>query len=186
MPNEPREQGGEDTEDRSFADILKEFESSSRAPEKTARGKRKGKVRSGGPSRLKGTVVGFSGDFVLIDYGGKSEGVIAAADVRDASGNLTVQRGDTFDVAITGFNKEGMATLSRVTGPRPKDWDDLKRAFEAKEVVAGRVTAVIKGGFSVDLGMRAFMPNSRSGVREAAEMEKLVGQEIRCRIIKLD
>ena len=50
----------------------------------------------------------------------------------------------------------------------------------------GTVTGVIKGGFSVDVGVRAFMPASRSGVRDAAEMEKLVGQEIRCRIIKLD
>ena len=48
------------------------------------------------------------------------------------------------------------------------------------------VTAVVKGGVSVDVGVRAFMPASRSGARDAAEMEKLVGQEIRCRIIKLD
>jgi small subunit ribosomal protein S1 len=122
----------------------------------------------------------------LIDYGGKSEGVIAAADLRDAEGNLTVQRGDSFDVAITGFNSEGMAKLSRVTGPRPRDWDGLTRAFENKEIVAGRVTGVIKGGLTVDLGTRAFLPASRSGVRDAAEMEKLVGQDIRCRIIKLD
>jgi small subunit ribosomal protein S1 len=188
MPNEPLRQDGGETEDQSFADILKEFETSNRPAEKKTegRGKRKGKGKPGGPPRLQGTVVGVSGDFVLVDYGGKSEGVIAAADLRDASGNLAVQRGDTFDVAITGFNSEGMAKLSRVAGPRPRDWDELKRAFEAKEVVAGRVTAVVKGGFSVDLGTRAFMPNSRSGVREAADMEKLVGQEIRCRIIKLD
>src|SRR5438132_1106147 len=79
-----------------------------------------------------------------------------------------------------------MTTLSRVTGPRPSDWDGLMRAFENKEIIAGRVTASLKGGFSVDVGTRAFMPASRSGVRDAAEMEKLVGQEIRCRIIKLD
>ena len=81
-------------------------------------------------------------------------------------GNLSVKLGDTFDVAITGFNSEGMATLSRVTGPRPRDWEGLKRAFENKEVVAGRVTGVVKGGFTVDVGTRAFMPLSRSGVRE--------------------
>src|SRR5258708_37437424 len=79
-----------------------------------------------------------------------------------------------------------MATLSRTAGPRPRDWDGLMRAFENKEIIAGRVTASLKGGFSVDVGTRAFMPASRSGVRDAAEMEKLVGQEIRCRIIKLD
>jgi len=66
------------------------------------------------------------------------------------------------------------------------DWSALEKAFAEKSAVLGTVSAVVKGGFSVDVGVRAFMPASRSGVREAADMEKLVGQEIRCRIIKLD
>src|SRR5256885_15206916 len=66
------------------------------------------------------------------------------------------------------------------------DWTALEKAFAEKSAVLGTVSAVVKGGFSVDVGVRAFMPASRSGVRDAAEMEKLVGQEIRCRIIKLD
>jgi small subunit ribosomal protein S1 len=183
MHKDPLEQG-EDTTDASFADILNEFENSSRV---ASSGKRrgKGKGKSAAPA-LRGTVVGVSGDFVLIDYGAKSEGVIAAGDLLDAEGNLSVKRGDTFDVAITGYDKEGMAKLSRVTGPRPRDWDGLTRAFEQKEIIAGRVTGVVKGGLTVDVGTRAFLPASRSGVRDAAEMEKLVGQEIRCRIIKLD
>jgi small subunit ribosomal protein S1 len=183
MPNDRREQG-EDMADASFADILKEFEKSSR-PASESKGKGKAKGRPPRPS-LQGTVVGTSGDFLLVDYGGKSEGVIAKANLLDADGNLSVNRGDTFDVAITGFNSEGMATLSRVTGPRPRDWDALTRAFEQKEIIAGKVTGAVKGGLTVDVGTRAFMPASRSGTRDAAEIEKLVGQEIRCRIIKLD
>src|SRR5437870_4364364 len=171
MPNDPRRQDDE-PEDASFADILKDFETTERRP------------KSGGPRR--GTVVGISGDYVLIDYGSKAEGMIPRADLLDAEGNLTVQRGDTLDVAITGFNKEGMATLSRVKGPRPRDWEALKHAFENKEVVAGRVTGAIKGGFTVDLGTRAFLPASRSGARTPEDMQALVGQEIRVRIIKLD
>src|SRR5215468_201668 len=188
MSKDPREQSDE-TADRSFADILKEFESTSRA---AAKDKEKGKPRgrgrgrSAGPSGPRGTVVSISSDFVLVDYGGKSEGIIPSSDLKDPEGNLTVKQGDTFNVAITGFNSDGMAKLSRIAGPRPKDWDGLKRAFENKEVVAGRVTGQVKGGFTVDLGTRAFMPASRIGVRDAADMEKLVGQEIRCRIIKLD
>ena len=115
----------------------------------------------------------MSGDFLLIDYGEKAEGVIASADLLDAEGNLSVKRGDSFDVAITGYNSEGMVTLSRITGPRPRDWEGLTRAFENKEIVAGRVTATVKGGFTVDVGTRAFMPASRSGIRDAEEMEKL-------------
>src|SRR6185312_7800531 len=69
---------------------------------------------------------------------------------------------------------------------RPKDWSALEKVFADKSPIAGTVTAVVKGGLSVDVGVRAFMPASRSGAKDAAEMEKLVGQEIRCRIIKLD
>lgn len=186
MPKNP--QGPvEETADVSFADILNEFESSHRAPardENAPKGKAKGKPA--GPPPRRGTVAGVSGDFVLVDYGVKSEGVIPAADLRDAEGNLSVKPGDSFDVAITGRNSEGLVTLSRITGPRPRDWEGLTRAFENKDVVAGRVTAAIKGGFSVDVGTRAFMPASRSGTRDAAEAEKLVGQEVRVRIIKVD
>ena len=162
----------EESADASFADILKEFEAAER------------RAPSGGPRR--GTVVGISGDYVLIDYGSKAEGVIPSADLLDRDGNLSVKRGDTFDVAITGRNNEGMVTLSRVAGRRPQDWDALTRAFENKEIIAGRITATVKGGFTVDVGTRAFLPASRSGARTPAEMEQLVGQEIRCRIIKLD
>src|SRR5215471_18330435 len=187
MSNDRPEQNG--TEERSFADILNEFESASRKTAKGSAGgrnKAKRKARRPAPPPLRGTVVSISGDFVLVDYGGKAEGVIARHDLLDRDGNLSVERGETFDVAITGFNKEGMATLSRIAGPRPRDWEALTRAFEDKSVVAGRVTGSVKGGFTVDLGVRAFMPLSRSGVREAADVEKLVGQEVRCRIIKID
>ena len=183
MHNDRREEG-EETEDVSFADILNEFESTKKTEAPVAKGKR-GKRKAAAPP-LRGTVVGVSGDFVLIDYGAKAEGVIPRADLLDADGNLSAKRGDSFDVAITGYNSEGMATLSRVVGPRPRDWEGLKRAFEEKEIVAGRVTGAVKGGFTVDVGTRAFLPASRSGARTPAEMEQLVGQEIRCRIIKLD
>jgi small subunit ribosomal protein S1 len=190
MPlNDPQEQNQQVEAEKSFADILNEFESATKPAQKEA-GKTpsKGKGRSRRPSapRIHGTVVGISGDSVLIDYGAKSEGVIHVADLRDREGNLIVKVGDSFDVAITGFNDEGMAKLSRVAGPRPRDLDDLARAFNAKEIIAGRVTSMVRGGFTVDVGVRAFLPASRSGVREAAEMERLVGQEIRCRLIKFD
>ena len=69
---------------------------------------------------------------------------------------------------------------------RPTDWAALEKAFNERTTILGTVTGVVKGGLSVDVGVRAFMPASRSGARDAAEMEKLVEQEIRCRIIKLD
>jgi len=181
MPNDSQNPSGESA-DVSFGDILKEFENTGREKKQGGRGKR----RSAASSSLRGTVVGVSGDWVLVDYGMKSEGVIPKADLLDADGNLTVQRGDNFDVAITGRNSEGMVTLSRVKGPRPRDWDALMHAFEQKEIIAGRVTGAVKGGFTVDVGTRAFLPASRSGTRTPEEMQQLVGQEIRCRINKID
>ena len=188
MENDSRDQG-EETADISFGDILKEFESSSHAGRKDAAlpaAKGKGRNTPSDPPARWGVVVGISGDFVLIDYGRKSEGVIPVADLLDSNGDLSVKLGDGFDVSVTGYDSEGMARLSRVTGPRPQDWEGLTFAFENKEIIAGRVTGAVKGGFSVDVGRRAFMPASRSGARSAEEMEKLVGQEIRCRILKLD
>src|SRR6266705_1231296 len=157
MVDDPRKQG-EETADSSFADILNEFEDRSRAARQKAAApaaKGKGKSKSAGPPPRRGTVVGVSGDFVLIDYGEKAEGVMASGDLLDAGGNLSVKRGDSFDVAITGYNSEGMVTLSRITGPRPRDWEGLTRAFKDKEIVAGRVTGAVKGGLTVDVGTRA-------------------------------
>jgi len=89
-------------------------------------------------------------------------------------------------VTVKGRDPDGYYQLSRFKVERPTDWDALEKAFADKAAVLATVTAVVKGGFSVHVGVRAFMPASRSGVRDAAEMENLVGQEIRCRIIKLD
>ena len=85
-----------------------------------------------------------------------------------------------------GGTPKATTELSRARISQARDWSALEQAFAEKATIVGIVTAVVKGGLSVDVGVRAFMPASRSGTRDAAEMEKLVGQEIRCRIIKLD
>src|ERR1041384_8771271 len=98
-----------------------------------------------------------------------------------------VKPGDKLMVTIKGRDPEsGYYALARGRVARPTDWAQLEKAFAEKSTIVGTVTATVKGGLSVDVGVRAFMPASRSGVRDAAEMEKLVGQEIRCRITKLD
>jgi small subunit ribosomal protein S1 len=134
--------------------------------------------------RLQGTVVAITEDSVLLDIGYKTEGILPLALFQSAG--ETVKPGDQFPVSITGRDPEGYYQLTRFKVARPKDWTSLERAFVEKAAIVGTVTAQVKGGFSVDVGVRAFMPASRSGVRDAAEMEKLVGQEIRCRITKLD
>jgi small subunit ribosomal protein S1 len=97
-----------------------------------------------------------------------------------------VKPGDVFPVSDTGRNEEHYYELSRFKVALPRDWSALEAAFAEKTAIVGTVTEVIKGGLSVDVGVRAFMPASRSGTRDAAELEKLVGTEINCRITKLD
>jgi small subunit ribosomal protein S1 len=162
--NEPNE---------SFGDLLSQFEQS-----------HSHQAEEGGKKGLEGTVVAVSGDSVFLDIGYKIEGIIPAADFANAG--ETVKRGDKVLVSIKGRDPEGYYQLSRIRVERPKDWSSLEKAFADKAAIAGTVTAVVKGGVSVDVGVRAFMPASRSGARDAAEMEKLIGQEIQCRIIKLD
>ena len=156
----------------SFGDILSQYEQShSHKPDEGGKG-------------LEGTVIAVSGDSVFLDIGYKTEGIIPVAEFQAAGDS--VKPGDKMPVSIKGRGPEGYYELSRLKVERPKDWSSLEKAFADKTAIAGVITAVVKGGVSVDVGVRAFMPASRSGAKDAAEMEKLIGQEIRCRIIKLD
>jgi small subunit ribosomal protein S1 len=153
----------------SFGDILSQFQKShSRKTE--------------GSRQLQATVIAMNAESVFFDIGYKSEGILPLAALQGE----TLKPGDKCLVTVKGRDLDGYYELSRLKVERPMDWTGLEKAFADKTTVLGTVTSVIKGGFNVDVGVRAFMPGSRSGVREAADMEKLVGQEIRCRIIKLD
>jgi small subunit ribosomal protein S1 len=158
----------------SFGDILTQFEQAHASP-----------AKSHGDSR-EGTVIAVTGDSVFVNVGMKIEGIVPAAEFRDKDGAVCVQTGDKLRVAITGRNDEGYYLLSKLKVQRPKDWAGLEKAFQEKRTIAGVVSGVVKGGLSVDIGVRAFMPASRSGAKDAAELEKLVGQEITCKIIKVD
>lgn len=156
----------------SFGELLSQFEQSH-----THRA-------ADGAKQLEGTVVSITADSVYLDIGYKSEGVLLRSTFKDNADS--VAPGDTFLVSSKGRNEEGYYDLSLHRLAVVTDWASLEEAFAQKSAIVGTVTATVKGGFSVDVGVRAFMPASRSGVREASEMEKLVGQEITCRIIKLD
>jgi small subunit ribosomal protein S1 len=160
-----------DTEE-SFGDILSQYEKS-HVRKKTDENK-----------QLEGTVVAITSDSVILDIGYKSEGILPLADFQ--AKNEEVKRGDKLPVSVKGRNPEGYYELSRTKVAVPTDWSALEKAFAEKSTIMGTVTGVVKGGLSVDVGVRAFMPASRSMARDAAELERLVGQEIRCRIIKLD
>jgi small subunit ribosomal protein S1 len=160
------------TGSESFGELLSQYEKSHSR-----------KAEDGG-KQLVGTVIVVTGDSVFLDIGFKSEGILPLAALPGAG--ETVKPGDKLTVSVKGRDPEGYYQLTRARVEQPKDWAALEKAFADKATIVGTVTGMIKGGLSVDVGVRAFMPGSRSGVRDAAEMEKLVEQEILCRIIKLD
>src|SRR6202795_1057955 len=167
----PESQSTTDTPE-SFSELFSEYEKSHTH------------ARDNGGKQLEGTVIAISADSVILDIGFKSEGILTLADFEN-TGEI-VKPGNKLLVSVKGRNPEGYYELTRAKVERPKDWAALEKAFADKVTIVGTVTGVIKGGFSVDIGVRAFMPASRSGVRDTADMEKLVEQEILCRIIKLD
>jgi small subunit ribosomal protein S1 len=150
--------------DTSFGDILNEFEQSHHAEGVT----------------VEGTVVSVTPDAVFVDIGRKMDGVLQPDPA------LPLQPGQKMLVSVRGRDGEGNYLLSTIKVETPKDWSALEAAFANRSVIGGRVLEVVKGGLRVDVGVRAFMPASRSGAREQADLENLVGQEIECRITKLD
>ena len=155
----------------SFKDIFSEYEHSHR------------RKAEPGSQRREGTVIAITADSVVLDVGFKTEGVLP---LTAFPADKPPKPGDKLQVTIKGRDPEGYYELTRGKVERPTDWVSLEKAFAEKSTIIGTVTGVVKGGLSVDVGVRAFMPASRSGTHDAAELEKLVEQEIRCRIIKLD
>ncbi len=151
-----------------FSELLKQFEQSH--------------LPANAGSQIRGTVAAVTADSVLVDIGFKSEGMLPLA----ALGSTTVQPGDKLLVSVKGRNEEGYYDIALQKVEQPKDWSSLEKAFLDQSVILGTVTGVVKGGLTVDVGVRAFLPASRSGARDTADLEKLVGQEIRCRILKLE
>lgn len=162
VPAEPTE---------SFKDIFSEYEQSH------------SRKSGAGSQRREATVVSLTADSVILDIGFKTEGILP---LTAFPADKPPKPGDKTQVSVKGRDPEGYYELSLGKVERPTDWASLQKAFDEKSIILGTVTGVIKGGVSVDVGVRAFMPASRSGTKDAAELAKLVEQEIRCRIIKLD
>ncbi len=137
---------------------------------------------------VEGTVVDISGDFVTVDAGLKSEGVIPADQFRDENGELTINVGDTVEVALDAVEDGfGETRLSREKALRARAWTKLEKAFENEEIVTGRISGKVKGGFTVELGdVRAFLPGSLVDVRPIRDTTYLEGKDIEFKIIKLD
>ncbi|RLA13043.1 MAG: 30S ribosomal protein S1 [Gammaproteobacteria bacterium] len=137
---------------------------------------------------ITGEVVDINRDVVIVNAGLKSEGVIPVEQFYNEEGELDVKIGDTVEVALDSFEDGyGESRLSREKAKRARAWTRLEEAQAADEIITGRFTGKVKGGFTVDIGeIRAFLPGSLVDVRPVRDTAYLEEKELEFKIIKLD
>ena len=138
---------------------------------------------------ISGTVVQVGRDFVVVDIGGKSEGVISLREFGDTGGEPPVKAGDKVDVYIESReNDDGLVTLSKEKADKMKVWDEISNACEADELIEGTISQRVKGGLSVSIrgGVKAFLPGSQVDLRPIRNLDKLIGQTYRFKVIKFN
>jgi small subunit ribosomal protein S1 len=138
---------------------------------------------------ISGTVVSVGRDAVVVDIGGKSEGVIPLREFADANGQSPVKPGDRVDVYIESReNDDGLVTLSKEKADKMKVWDEISNACEADELIEGTISQRVKGGLSVTIrgGVKAFLPGSQVDLRPIRNLDKLIGQTYKFKVIKFN
>ena len=159
------------SQSQEFADLLDEAGSAS--------------VKEG--SIVSGRVVRFTDDSVIVDIGHKSEGEIPKSEFYLADGSFGVSEGDMVEVYLDSFeDNEGEMVLSRERAEMFRAWDRISDAYEKSEIVEGRVIARVKGGLSVDIGVKAFLPGSQVDLRPVRNLDKLIGNKLSFKIIKFN
>jgi small subunit ribosomal protein S1 len=134
---------------------------------------------------VRGRVVHIGRDSVLVDVGYKSEGIIDLDEFPDQGRHLRV--GEEVDVLLEEKeDSEGQVILSKEKANRIKIWDDISKKYDNNDVVDGVVVARIKGGLTVDIGLKAFLPGSQIDLRPVRNLDKLIGERLQMRIIKLN
>jgi small subunit ribosomal protein S1 len=175
---EPQTTSSNSTQSESFASL---FESSAASS---------GGVELGGEGQIvTGTVVQVARDNVVIDIGGKSEGVIGRDEFLDVHGECTVKAGDRVDVFIESRESDdGLISLSKEKADKMKVWDEISSACERDEIIEGTISQRVKGGLSVTIrgGVKAFLPGSQVDLRPIRNLERLIGQTYEFKVIKFN
>lgn len=137
---------------------------------------------------IQGTVVNIDSDWVTVDTGLKSEGVVPRSEFLNDQRELEVAVGDTVDVVVEALdNGMGQTVLSREKAKRAETWTKLEKIFEDGEIVTGIISGKVKGGFTVDIGpVRAFLPGSLVDTRPIRDTTHLEGKDLEFKVIKLD
>jgi small subunit ribosomal protein S1 len=136
---------------------------------------------------LDGRVLKVTSQEVIVDFGYKSEGLVPIEQFRGPGGEVQVQPGDVIDVMIDhGEEVEGYILLSHERAARIRVWDNLEKASAEQLIISGRVLGRVKGGLSVDVGIKSFMPGSQVDPRPVRNLESFIGQDIPVKIIKVN
>lgn len=135
-----------------------------------------------------GTVIAIEDDFVIVNAGLKSEGVIPRSQFIDDSGELTIEVGSEVRVALEAVEDGfGSTQLSRDKAKRAEAWAELEKAYESDEIVTGRISGKVRGGLTIMLGnIQAFLPGSLVDVRPLRDTSHLENQELEFKLVKLD
>lgn len=139
-------------------------------------------------SIVTGTVIAIENDFVIVNAGLKSEGVIPREQFIDEQGELTIAVGDEVKVALESVEDGfGATQLSREKAKRAEAWAVLETAFENGEIIKGEITGKVRGGFTVAVGaVSAFLPGSLLDIRPLRDSSHLEGKELEFKLVKLD
>ncbi len=133
-----------------------------------------------------GTVIKITDKHVVVDVGLKSEGLIPLEQVLDHTGQPKLKAGDTVEVVVEREEAEGGYLVSYEKALRHKVWDTIEKAANEKTPVMGTVLGRVKGGLTVDVGIKAFLPGSQLEIRPVRNLDAYIGQQIEVRIIKLN
>ncbi len=132
-----------------------------------------------------GKIISVDKDFVSVDIGYKSEGQIGIQEFKDENGDINVNVGDSVEIMVEWWDDdEEVVVLSKEKAVKVKVWEDIRKAYEDEGIVEGVITNRVKGGFSVDIGVTAFLPGSQADLRPIRNLDDMVGQTFQFKILK--
>lgn len=138
-------------------------------------------------SVVTGKVISIEGDWITVDIGYKAEGAIPRNEFLNEEGEISIEVGSDVDVYLDSMSEsDGNLKLSKRRADQMKAWEEIAKAHEAGETVKGTITSRVKGGLSVDIGVKAFLPGSQVDLRPVKNLEKLLGLALDFKIIKFN
>jgi small subunit ribosomal protein S1 len=134
-----------------------------------------------------GKIISIDKDYVLVDIGYKSEGQIRIQEFNDENGQLAANVGDKVDVMVEWWDDdEERVILSKEKATKVKVWEEIKASYDEDGTVEGVIVNRVKGGFSVDIGVLAFLPGSQADLRPIRNLDEMVGKTFTFKILKFN